>query len=34
VPLESHDQPLDYLITETRTIPLERKRPCPEKPRS
>jgi 5-formyltetrahydrofolate cyclo-ligase len=34
VPLKSHDQPLDYLITETRTIPLERKRPCPEKPRS
>jgi 5-formyltetrahydrofolate cyclo-ligase len=34
VPLESHDQPLDYLITETRTIHLERKRPCPEKPQS
>lgn len=34
VPLESHDQPLDYLITETRTIHLERTTPCPEKPRS
>jgi len=34
VPLKSHDQQLDYLITETRTIHLERKTPCPEKPRS
>lgn len=34
VPLKSHDQQLDYLITETRIIPLERKRPCPEKPQS
>ena len=34
VPLKSHDQQLDYLITETRTIHLERQRPCPEKPRS
>ena len=33
VPLESHDQQLDYLITETRTIHLERKTPCPEKQR-
>lgn len=33
VPLESHDEQLDYLITETRTIHLERERPCPEKPR-
>jgi len=34
VPLENHDQPLDYLITETRTIHLERKTPCAEKQRS
>ncbi|MCX5877428.1 MAG: 5-formyltetrahydrofolate cyclo-ligase [Deltaproteobacteria bacterium] len=34
VPLESHDQRLDYLITETRTIPLERKTPCAEIQRS
>ncbi len=34
LPLESHDQPLDYLITETRTIHWERKPSCPEKPRS
>jgi len=34
VPLESHDEQLDYLITETRTIKFGRKRPCPEKPRS
>jgi len=34
VPLKSHDQQLDYLITETRTIHLERKIPCPEKQRS
>jgi len=34
VPLESHDQQLDYLITETRTIHLERTTPCPEKQRS
>lgn len=30
VPLESHDEPLDYLITETRTIHLERKRYAPK----
>ena len=34
VPLESHDQQLDYLITETRTIHIGRTTPCPEKPRS
>jgi len=34
VPLESHDQQLDYLITETRTIHLGRKTPCAEKQRS
>ena len=34
VPLESHDQSLDYLITESRTIHLRRKTPCLEKPRS
>ncbi|HIJ89459.1 MAG: 5-formyltetrahydrofolate cyclo-ligase [Desulfobulbaceae bacterium] len=34
VPLESHDQQLDYLITETRTIHLRRTTPCPEKQRS
>jgi len=34
VPLESHDQPLDYLITESRVIHMERKTPCQEKPRS
>jgi 5-formyltetrahydrofolate cyclo-ligase len=34
VPLESHDQQLDYLITETRTIHLERKTECAEKQRS
>jgi len=34
VPLESHDQQLDYLITESRTIHLRRKTPCLEKPRS
>ncbi|MFH1020065.1 MAG: 5-formyltetrahydrofolate cyclo-ligase [Pseudomonadota bacterium] len=34
VPLESHDQQLDYLITETRTIHLVRKTPCTEKPQS
>jgi len=34
VPLESHDQQLDYLITETRTIHWERKTPCTEKQRS
>lgn len=34
VPLETHDQPLDYLVTETRAIHPERKTPCPEKPRS
>ena len=34
VPLKSHDQQLDYLITETRTIHPERQRPCPEKQRS
>lgn len=34
VPLKSHDQRLDYLITETGTIHLERKRPCLEKPQS
>lgn len=34
VPLESHDQQLDYLITETRTLRFGRKTPCPEKPRS
>ena len=34
VPLESHDQQLDYLITETRTIHLERKTACAEKQRS
>lgn len=31
VPLEKHDQQLDYLITETRTIALRRTAPCPEK---
>ncbi len=34
VPLESHDEQLDYLITETRTITFGRKTPCSEKPRS
>lgn len=34
VPLESHDEQLDYLITETRTIRFGRKTPCSEKPRS
>lgn len=34
VPLKSHDQPLDYLITETRTIHFARTPPCAEKPRS
>ena len=34
VPLESHDQQLDYLITETRTIHLVRKTECAEKQRS
>ena len=34
VPLESHDQQLDYLITETRTIHMGRTTPCAEKPRS
>ncbi len=34
VPLESHDQQLDYLITETRTIQMGRTTPCPEKPQS
>jgi len=34
VPLESHDEQLDYLITETRTISFGRKTPCPEKLRS
>ncbi|MBU1405031.1 MAG: hypothetical protein KKE82_13390, partial [Proteobacteria bacterium] len=34
VPLESHDEQLDYLITETRTFRFGRKTPCPEKPRS
>ena len=34
VPLESHDQQLDYLITETRTIKIGRTTPCAEKPRS
>ena len=34
VPLESHDQQLDYLITETRIIPFVRKMPCAEKQRS
>lgn len=34
VPLEKHDEQLDYLITETRTIALRRTTPCPEKPRS
>jgi 5-formyltetrahydrofolate cyclo-ligase len=34
VPLESHDQQLDYLVTETRTIHLGRTTPCAEKPRS
>ena len=34
VPLESHDQSLDYLINETRTIHLGRTTPCAEKPRS
>ncbi|MCX5865360.1 MAG: 5-formyltetrahydrofolate cyclo-ligase [Deltaproteobacteria bacterium] len=34
VPLESHDQQLDYLITETRTIHVERKTPCAKKQRS
>ncbi|OGQ99262.1 MAG: 5-formyltetrahydrofolate cyclo-ligase [Deltaproteobacteria bacterium RIFOXYD12_FULL_55_16] len=31
VPLQSHDQQLDYLVTETRVIHLERKTPCLEK---
>jgi 5-formyltetrahydrofolate cyclo-ligase len=34
VPLESHDQQLDYLITESRTIHIGRTPPCAEKPRS
>lgn len=34
VPLESHDQQLDYLITETRTIHMGRTTVCPEKQRS
>jgi len=34
VPLESHDQQLDYLITETRTIQIGRTTPCAEKQRS
>ena len=34
VPLERHDQPLDYLISETRTIHLGRTTPCAEKQRS
>jgi len=34
VPLESHDQQLDYLITETRTIHMGRTTPCAEKQRS
>lgn len=34
VPLESHDQPLDYLITETRAIHIGRTTPCAEKQRS
>ncbi|OGQ88747.1 MAG: 5-formyltetrahydrofolate cyclo-ligase [Deltaproteobacteria bacterium RIFOXYD12_FULL_56_24] len=34
VPLESHDQQLDYLITETCTIHIVRKTVCAEKPRS
>jgi len=34
VPLESHDQQLDYLITETRTIHIGRTPPCAEKQRS
>lgn len=34
LPLKSHDQQLDYLITETRTIHLVRKTVCAEKPQS
>ncbi len=34
VPLESHDQQLDYLITETRTLRFGRTTVCAEKPRS
>ncbi|MFA6283178.1 MAG: 5-formyltetrahydrofolate cyclo-ligase [Desulfurivibrionaceae bacterium] len=34
VPLENHDQPLDYLITETRTIKVGRTTVCAEKQRS
>ena len=34
VPLESHDQQLDYLITETRTIHIRRTTPCAKKLRS
>lgn len=34
VPLENHDQQLDYLITETRTMHMGRTTPCAEKPRS
>lgn len=33
VPLQSHDQQLDYLVSETCLIHLERKAPCPEKQR-
>jgi 5-formyltetrahydrofolate cyclo-ligase len=34
VPLESHDQPLDWLITETRTLKFGRTTSCAEKQRS
>lgn len=34
VPLEKHDEQLDYLITETRTIAVRRTTKCPEKPQS
>ena len=34
VPLESHDQQLDYLITESRAIKIGRTTVCAEKPRS
>ena len=34
VPLETHDERLDFLVTETRTIAMRRAAPCPEKPRS